>query len=337
MRLCARVLAALAVTASVVVEPSTATAADDDDAYVLAVTGTANVRDRESIARAAELALADAGGAVVAQAPTTAETTKLSACGRHTQPWECVREASTKVVDRVLLVDADVQASRDGTAQTVVTARLISVKSESVIARQRFCEACAGDKLTEVTRTLVRELIGEGARGDGRTLFDLKSSPPGASITIDGERVGVTDLAVRVAPGRHVVVIEKEGFAPSRHDLEVTEGRGQSVSVTLSPLAPGTSPGVDAPPRSRLALAMVSGGAVALGAGVAFLYVGAQDGADDKYLYPRATLIGIGVIVVGAATLGYGIYRWSRPTSSVSTPTAAVSPTGAIVGWARSF
>ena len=65
------------------------------------------------------------------------------------------------------------------------------------------------------------------------------SSTPWSQVAVDGTVVGNTpQLAVRVTPGRHEVVLTRDGFAP--HRAWVTIGSGATVRVTGIVLQPVT-------------------------------------------------------------------------------------------------
>ncbi len=79
-------------------------------------------------------------------------------------------------------------------------------------------------------------------------------------------------------------------------------------------------------------------GIVSVAAGGVFLYYGLGiSGADEKFIYPDSTPIGIALAAVGGgATIG-GIILLSGTSSSGSGPVASVSPRGGFVGWAGHF
>ena len=60
------------------------------------------------------------------------------------------------------------------------------------------------------------------------------STPPGATVKLDGVVVGVTDLAsVFSLKGDHDIEISKPGFVAHKDTINVTPGRSQKVTVTL--------------------------------------------------------------------------------------------------------
>ena len=53
---------------------------------------------------------------------------------------------------------------------------------------------------------------------------NLKSVPPGAEISIDGEFVGDTPTVVKVSPGHHNIIVTKTGFKTWQRTLNVSPG-----------------------------------------------------------------------------------------------------------------
>jgi len=88
---------------------------------------------------------------------------------------------------------------------------------------------------------------------------------------------------------------------------------------------------------SRLGPSLLLGAGVALLAtGGIFLYYGSLDGANQKYVYPNASPIGIGIGTVGlGAAVGGAIWLWQSGPSSG--PVASATRGGAYVGWAGRF
>ncbi len=80
---------------------------------------------------------------------------------------------------------------------------------------------------TQETLATIANLVGQ---------LRLTVSEPGASVTIDGEPAGTTPLAVvPIDIGRHVVKVEKSGFAAAQQTIEITGGTEQTVSLRLEP------------------------------------------------------------------------------------------------------
>ncbi len=69
------------------------------------------------------------------------------------------------------------------------------------------------------------------ANGELSTI-ELKSSPDSADITVDGKYVGSTPSTLKLAPGEHVVALEKAGFKTWQRT--VTVGPGGSITINAS-------------------------------------------------------------------------------------------------------
>lgn len=76
--------------------------------------------------------------------------------------------------------------------------------------------------------------------------------PSDARITLDGkEQSRAVPFVVRVNPGGHALVFEKEGYAPSAHSLDVVAGKEHELSVKLRRSGePAPAPIVTAAPPS---------------------------------------------------------------------------------------
>ena len=62
---------------------------------------------------------------------------------------------------------------------------------------------------------------------------DIKSTPDGAEITVDGKFMGNTPSSLRLAAGDHKVKLEKQGFSPWEKTLTVTSGENATINATL--------------------------------------------------------------------------------------------------------
>jgi hypothetical protein len=65
----------------------------------------------------------------------------------------------------------------------------------------------------------------------------VASSPPGASVYVDGKRsgpAGATPLSLDVAPGNHSVAVEHPGYEPYTRSIDASYGRAIIVDAQLS-------------------------------------------------------------------------------------------------------
>jgi hypothetical protein len=61
----------------------------------------------------------------------------------------------------------------------------------------------------------------------------VKSTPDASDITLDGKFVGSTTSTLRLVPGEHTILIEKQGFKPWQRTISVTASGSVTVDATL--------------------------------------------------------------------------------------------------------
>lgn len=76
----------------------------------------------------------------------------------------------------------------------------------------------------------------------GTINLNVVSTPPGATLKIDGQDAGVTPKIIDFTIGTHVIELSKEGYAPANSPLEVSadEIPGGSISFELGGLSKDT-------------------------------------------------------------------------------------------------
>jgi hypothetical protein len=81
------------------------------------------------------------------------------------------------------------------------------------------------------------KLTGKGAGGT----LQIRASVMGASVSLDGTRVGVTGsgpvVVPDVAPGRHEVAVEKNGYTTTKQEFTLATGQSLPLSLSLSALS----------------------------------------------------------------------------------------------------
>jgi hypothetical protein len=144
-------------------------------------------------------------------------------------------------------VAAKKQQAENGSPIVVFTVSLIATSPRALIVRQRFCEHCSEDRLTQAATEVTRQLLEELAVRSGRTILAVKSTPSGARIVLDGVSIGATDGTFNTYPGLHTVILEKPGYLTQTVSVQATEGKTAEVSVAL-PESPATFPTKLPPP-----------------------------------------------------------------------------------------
>ncbi len=306
---------------------------------VVVVGASAERHERAAISSAVEAATRSAGWTLPPKPLTDKESEAVFVCTGSSAPWTCLPPSIDKATEHVLVVGVEHQRE-NGTPMTVLSGKLIATSSHAVVFAQRYCDHCADDKLTEASTDLTQELLKRLAVRDGRTVLSVRSVPTGARITLDGAAIGATDGTFNIAPGSHVVLLEKDGFQSETQTTTAEEGKTTEVSRTLRPTnandgMPQTPPG---PGRSWLVPALVIGGGavVAIGGGV-LLAIDEDPSPTGGKTYLDTAPAGIAVGLAGLATIGVGVYLWHHASRPSTAPSAALVHGGAVIGWTGTF
>jgi hypothetical protein len=74
------------------------------------------------------------------------------------------------------------------------------------------------------------------ASTEGRGVFAIESTPPGAEVYVDGEFVGTTPMAEHgLTTGKHEIELRKKGFATWKRQLSVSAGARATVAAEMEP------------------------------------------------------------------------------------------------------
>lgn len=74
-------------------------------------------------------------------------------------------------------------------------------------------------------------------KGEAMGRLHVYTQPEGAVVYIDGEKVEETSpVKAGVAPGRHELRVEREGYRPETRTVEATAGEATTVMLILAPL-----------------------------------------------------------------------------------------------------
>jgi hypothetical protein len=101
----------------------------------------------------------------------------------------------------------------------------IELRTEGFLPETRSVELQTGQ--TRFVHVVLTAISGGSVRVQAR---------PEARVSLDGDPVGRTPITVPALPGRHVVVLERDGFAPERLEVPVRTYRVTRVDAVLAPL-----------------------------------------------------------------------------------------------------
>jgi hypothetical protein len=229
----------------------------------------------------------------------------------------------------MVYVRVDIKARATSGARDLTMSVYWLVKGHDATSQTKDCERCTDQLVRGALEDLLRKLIGGGALGHVK----LKSSPPGARISIDGQPIGVTPLDWDLPTGKHTIQMDKAGLKPVARELVVASDKLELVVMTLDPLDAAGAEGYP----SRVVPVIVLGAGVAVLATGAVLYAIDQDDDGSRLRYHDTGPLGIGVAIGGAVITGVGGYLLYRTRHTSSAPVAAVSRDMAYVGWLGQF
>jgi hypothetical protein len=76
------------------------------------------------------------------------------------------------------------------------------------------------------------------ARSFRPMLVVIRTDPPGATIRVNGEVRGSSDLQLRLRAGAYQIAAQKDGFQPAAGSLVVKRGSPAALNLILQALAP---------------------------------------------------------------------------------------------------
>jgi hypothetical protein len=208
-------------------------------------------------------------------------------------------------------------------------------KNHDVVSLQKMCNHCTKEALPENLDALMVDLSKLFPAMTGK--LKVSSTPPGLLVTMDGDALGVTPLDKEVPPGDHKLAITRDGKVLDQKDVTVTAGETATVEVhaPAEVAPPPPPPEVVVVRKSRAVPTIITAvGVAGIATGAVMIALGGPTGASAYYMNYRTP--GYFVAGGGAAVAIVGAILFLHGGSS-STPTAALTPGGATVGWAGRF
>jgi hypothetical protein len=177
------------------------------------------------------------------------------------------------------------------------------------------------------------------ALGD-RAMLQVVSVPPGASVRLDGELVGLTPYQRPCAPGQHTLRVELDGRAADERSVELSSSELHTEKVRLSPnslTTSGARQDAAAPTNFALAGALLVAATPALIAGVNRAVDAGQCLQSDAggcrergHFGVTGAMLLAGGVVAAAGGLYLFIARPLRVTAEVAPQAAAIRVRGSL-------
>jgi hypothetical protein len=99
---------------------------------------------------------------------------------------------------------------------------------------EESCEICGVEAVAtavEARVTAFSSILESTPAADGK--IEIRTSPAGARVSIDGIVVGSTPIAIDFAPGEHAIEIQKLGYFPHHQRIEVHPGEPSELDLVL--------------------------------------------------------------------------------------------------------
>jgi len=227
-----------------------------DGAAVLPVHDSARLdaRIRRDGASALVAALAAEGVRVRSPADTEALLVgdPLAACAAVDCAGDVARRLGVDVA-AVLSIFGEAMRAESVTV-ALATADGLSFGGEADVDAEHPLERAVAAALAEA-----RIRLGAGTRGTLR----VETTPPGATVHVDGEFRGETPMFRAIEPGAHRVVVSQPGRVSETREVVVELHEETTLTLTLAPVAVA-APAEGAPPRPWIGPLMLGGAGVAL-------------------------------------------------------------------------
>ncbi len=193
----------------------------------LEVDGELSDVDREALLAELVGGLERGSFAIVSPADVVARDAAAAGCSQNKCYQRVAKntDASHVVHTRVVVRDRDYD----------VTVELVDGETGAVVAKSdEHCEICgivdAGSLMASAAATLRTKL---DALAKGPSVLTVRSDPPDADVTFDGEIVGVTPLERPVVGGKKLVRVSKEGYIAVEREVTVVDGVAEEISFSL--------------------------------------------------------------------------------------------------------
>jgi len=230
----------------------------------------------------------------------------------------------------MVYVRLDTKNASNGTRDVTLAAYWYD-KGHDAITERKTCQHCTDQAMRTAADEIMKKLAGGGAVGHVK----LKSVPPGARITIDGQAIGVTPLDWDLPPGKHTILMDKAPLQPASRDIVVASDKTELLTLELTPPDRGDEGG--GLPRI-VPLGLLAAGGALLVTGVAMIAIDQDPVPSAPPTIRNTGPTGVGLAITGVVAGGVGAYLlWFRSPRKTSTPVAVLTSDTAYIGWLGQF
>ena len=237
----------------------------------LSVEGKLPPNGPESLAGGVQQGLSAAGAAVLAPRELEQAAGKgVAACADPT----CFHDAAAKA-ELTHLVRPSVTFK--GSDYALAIDLVDGASGDVLYTASDTCELCGLTEAVEMMAALAGTLPERMSVAAGVAGLAVSSDPPGATVLVDGDAVGVTPLQLELEAGEHQVIVSLEGYFDRESLVRLEAGGSDSLGIVLDPTGPrkGDKGRSGTWGRIRPVLPWVSlgVGVAALGSGIALIAI----------------------------------------------------------------
>lgn len=165
------------------------------------------------------------------------------------------------------------RVGKTGDAEWTVSFWMFDADQRATVATHRDqCGACSLDQAGTWALRVATDLVDSAGAPEASARVEVRSTPTGGAVSIDGSPVGVSGMTFGVAAGRHTVSVELEGYAGAVQEVDLAPGKTTVVALRLERTIASAPPGV--PARGPGFLSARTFKWITLGAAVAGLAAG---------------------------------------------------------------
>lgn len=195
----------------------------------------------------------------------------------------------------------------------------------------RTCPQCSATRVTGLLPALLTDVL-SAARSRGSGDIEIRTTPAGAEVLLDGNAAGTTPYRGRFWAGRKEYLLRLPDFTEQRGVATVEGGKTSVIEVVLPPRAVTPAPielrrGPRPLPRFIVGGLAIAAGIGLVGFGASALSVSGQCiESDNPFQAPAPCPYLFGTVPVGAALLsvglvvsaaGVGVIAWPPPLRAV--------------------
>jgi hypothetical protein len=291
------------------------------DVAAVIVAGTAPQSTKDVVARAVRERIVERQWLIHDVTIPSDKLSKAIEClGTDGSP-SCASALVPKGIDRLVVLSVRVDDG-SGVEATYVAAWVLSGTGELLVGDGKVCEGCRAPAIAEQMGELVVAMWREILARSGQTVLQIETTPASAkaSIEVDGERIGFTEIDYGVYPGMRRVEVRAPGYCPESRIVNARPQEVVPIQVALKAC------------RSKRNIwpwvVIGAGGAAILGGGALVLADEDPTSSGDQIYSGRNTAPwGWSLAAVGGLAVGAGIVWLVRSPEDESSRRPVTGPT----------